>query len=90
MNTAKKASASIIEDESVSTQAAEPEKSDAPKGVNEELGMTAVADRSAKAQAVAGVETETVRMVNADGNEADVNAADVAIHERAGWKRQEE
>jgi len=86
MNTAKKASASIIEDESVSTQAAE--ESDAPKvGVNEELGMTVVADRSAKAQAVEG---ETVRMVNADGNEADVNAADVAIHERAGWKRQEE
>lgn len=92
MNAASK-STSIVDDKEVAptptpaTPAALSEivESDKPKGPQDtDLGMTPIVDNSRQA-----VKDETIHMVHADGTELDVNAADVTIHERSGWKKKE-
>lgn len=92
MSNAKKAAkpASILDDEdALVDKIAHDIEPAAPGGSVEktDLGLTAVADRSVLAAAQEG---GTVRMVHADGEEADVDAAQVRIHERSGWKRVKE
>jgi hypothetical protein len=67
--------------------ASEAPNGEPSQGPSEELGMTAVVDPTVLPQEEA---EQTVRMVNADGVELDVDAADVKIHERSGWKRLKE
>jgi hypothetical protein len=96
MTTAKKAS--IVDDEEAAVVVDKVAQNSAPeeqvagpngtpsKGPDEEVGMTAVAD-STRAPEEASA---TVHMVHADGHESDVEVANVKMHERMGWKRQED
>jgi hypothetical protein len=88
MTTARKA-ASIIDsgDDVTDVTPREAPSNNEPKAPSDDLGMTAVATSTTAPEEVS---EGTVRMVNADGNEVDVDAADVKIHERSGWRRKEE
>jgi hypothetical protein len=55
------------------------------QGPNEEFGMTAVIDSTVPEDAEA-----TVRMVSADGVEAEMSVANAKMHERSGWKKVED
>lgn len=61
-------------------------------GPDPTLGMTLVEDRSDMPQVLRerADKGETVRMQHVDGHEADVEAADVEVHKRSGWKLVEE
>jgi hypothetical protein len=111
MTTAKKASASIVDDEAALVEkiaqdiqptggvevrqnakalpayASEPANGAPSTGPSAETGMTAVVDSS---QPVSSADAAPVRMVNADGVEAEIDADNVKIHERSGWKRVKE
>lgn len=78
-------SVSITDDDSV-TSAQSSSVADAPPSSSNDTGMITVASSDEKPPKA----DETVRMVNADGNEADVSAADVKIHERSGWTRKDQ
>jgi hypothetical protein len=84
---AAKASPSIVEDEDALVdkiaQDIQPSGNDI---ASTDLGLTPVADRSPSQPDAEGF----VLMVDAEGNQADVDAAQVKIHERSGWKRVKE
>jgi hypothetical protein len=88
MSNAKKAaakSASIVDDEQAMVDKIASDIQPSGGVATTDLGMTQVADRNAPQQ-----EGEDVRMVNSAGDEMDVAAADVKMHERSGWKRVKE